>query len=79
MNNQSFGTIKLLVLGLPPRSPRKKCHSDVALVETHRVYYREGNGASSQRLWPSDVALVETHRVYYREGNSASSQRLWPV
>jgi len=49
---QSFETIKILVLGLPPRSLGKKCHSDVALAKTHKIYNREGNGASSQRLWP---------------------------
>jgi len=34
---------------------RKKCHLDVALVENHKVYYREGNGASS----PRDVGYVK--------------------
>jgi hypothetical protein len=32
-------------------SPRGKWHLDVILVERHKVYYREGSGASSQRLW----------------------------
>jgi hypothetical protein len=29
----------------------KKCHLDVTLVESQRIYYRKGSGASSQRLW----------------------------
>jgi hypothetical protein len=34
------------VLGLPFESIGKKCHLDVALMESHSVYYREGNGVS---------------------------------
>jgi len=50
MNIQSFGTIIVLVLGLPFGSLGKKCHLDVTLVESHILYYREWSGASSQRL-----------------------------
>jgi hypothetical protein len=51
MNIQSFGITIIPILGLPLGSPRKKCHLDVALAKSHRIYYREGSGASSQRLW----------------------------
>ncbi len=47
MNVQNFGTIRVPILGFPLGSPRKKCHLDVALIESHRVYYREGNVAFS--------------------------------
>jgi hypothetical protein len=50
MNIQSFGTTRVPILGLALRSLGKKCHLDVAPMENHIVYYREGNGASSQRL-----------------------------
>jgi hypothetical protein len=30
--------------------PGKKCHLGIACTKSHRVYYREGSGASSQRL-----------------------------
>jgi hypothetical protein len=51
MNIQSLGTTKISILGLPFGSLGKKCHLDVAPMETHRIYYKEGSGASSQRLW----------------------------
>ncbi len=39
------GVPTLGISRLPLRSPRTKCHLDVALVERHRVYYkREGDG-----------------------------------
>jgi hypothetical protein len=50
MNIQSFETIKILVLGLPLGNLGKKCHLDVATMESHGIYYNEGSGASSQRL-----------------------------
>jgi hypothetical protein len=31
-------------------SPGEKWHLDVVLAERHKIYYREGSGASSQRL-----------------------------
>jgi hypothetical protein len=51
MNVQNFETTKVPILGLPFGSIRKKCYLDVALVESHKVYYREGSGASIQRLY----------------------------
>jgi hypothetical protein len=51
MNIRSFETIKILVLGLPLGNLGKKCHLDVAPIEGHKVYYREGRGVSSQRFW----------------------------
>jgi len=48
---QNFGITIVLILGLPFESLGKKCHLDVALVESQKIYYREGSGASSQRLW----------------------------
>jgi hypothetical protein len=33
------------------RTPKKKWHLNVVPAKRDRVYYREGNGASSQRLW----------------------------
>jgi hypothetical protein len=47
MNVQSFGTPKVPILGLPLGILGKKCHLDVALMKSHRIYYREGSGASS--------------------------------
>jgi hypothetical protein len=40
MNIQNFKTIKVLILGLPLGSLREICHSDVTLVENHRIYYK---------------------------------------
>jgi hypothetical protein len=51
MNIQSLEITKVSILGLPFGSIGKKCHLDVAFTESHRVYYKEGSGASSQRLW----------------------------
>jgi hypothetical protein len=50
MNVHSFGTIKIPILGFPLRNPRENWHVDVVPVERHKVYYKEGNGASFQRL-----------------------------
>jgi len=50
MGVQSFGTTKVLVLGLPLGSLGEKWHLHVVLAEKHKIYYREGSGASSQRL-----------------------------
>jgi hypothetical protein len=50
MNVQSFEIVRVLVLGVFDGSPKKKFHLDVAPMENHKVYYREGSGASSQRL-----------------------------
>jgi hypothetical protein len=50
MNIQNFGTIKILVLGLSLGNHGKKCHLDVNAMESHKVHYKEGSGASSQRL-----------------------------
>jgi hypothetical protein len=50
MNIQSFGTIKVSILGFPLGSLGEKWHLDVVPMERHRVHYREGSGASSQRL-----------------------------
>jgi hypothetical protein len=41
----------VLILGLLFESLGKKCHLDVALMESQKIYYKEGSGASSQRLW----------------------------
>jgi hypothetical protein len=51
MSIQSFKTISIPILGLSLRNPEKKYHLDVTLANSHRMYYREGNGASSQKLW----------------------------
>jgi hypothetical protein len=50
-----FKTIKVPIFGLPFGSPTlggpgKKCHLDVAPTENHKIYYKEGSCASSQRL-----------------------------
>ncbi len=45
MSILSFGTTKVLING----SFRKKNHLNVAFAESHRVWYKEGSGASSQR------------------------------
>jgi hypothetical protein len=50
MSVQSFKIVKVLVLGLPFGNLGKKCHLDVTPTESHKVYYREGNGASSEKL-----------------------------
>ncbi len=38
-------------LGLPLGNPEEKWHLDAIPMERHIIYYREGSGASSQRLW----------------------------
>jgi hypothetical protein len=50
MNVQSFGYNKSPNFGTVFGSLGKKCHLDVAPMESHKVYYREGSGAFSQRL-----------------------------
>jgi hypothetical protein len=47
MNIQSFKIVKVSILGLSLRSLGKKCHLDVTPMKNHRIYYREGSGASS--------------------------------
>jgi len=51
MNVQSFGTIRIPILGLPLGSPREKWHLDIITAERHIIYYKEGSCVSSQRLW----------------------------
>jgi hypothetical protein len=51
MSVQSFKTIIVPILELPLGNLGKKCHLDVAPIEGHKVYYREGRGVSSQRFW----------------------------
>jgi hypothetical protein len=51
MNVQSFETTKVPILKLPLGSLGKKCHLDVAPMESQKIYYREGSGVFSQRLW----------------------------
>ncbi len=46
MSVQSFGTTRVQVLGFS----KKNDILDVVLVEKHKVYYKEGSGAFSQRL-----------------------------
>jgi hypothetical protein len=50
MNVQLFKIVKVLILGLSLENPRKKCDSNVTSTKSHKIYYRDGNGASSQRL-----------------------------
>jgi hypothetical protein len=47
MNVQSFEITKVPILGLPLG---KKCHLDVTPMESNKIYYKEGSGASSQSL-----------------------------
>jgi hypothetical protein len=51
MNVQNFKTIKASILGFSFGNFGKKCHLDVAFMESHTIYYKEGSGVSSQRLW----------------------------
>jgi hypothetical protein len=51
MNVQSFEIIRVPILELPLGSLGKKCHLDVAPIEGHKIYYREGSGVLTQRLW----------------------------
>jgi len=57
MNIQNFRTTRVPILGLPFESLGEKWHLDVIPVERHIMYYREGSGASSQRLWPSKACV----------------------
>jgi hypothetical protein len=50
MGVQSFETTRVPVLGLPLGNPEEKWHLDVVLTKKHKVYYKEGSAASSQRL-----------------------------
>jgi hypothetical protein len=50
MGVQSFKTTKVPILGFSHENFKKKCHLDVALIVSYRVYYREGSGASFRRL-----------------------------
>jgi len=50
MSVQSFGTTRIPILGLPLKSFGEKWHLDVVPPERHKIYYREGSGAYSQRL-----------------------------
>jgi hypothetical protein len=50
MNVQNFGTTKVPILGCPFGSREKKCHLDVAPMKRHKIYYKEGNGASSPKV-----------------------------
>jgi hypothetical protein len=50
MNIQIFRTTKVPILGLPFRSPEKKWHLDVAIAKNHRIYYKQGSGASSPKV-----------------------------
>jgi len=40
MNMQNFEIIRILILGLSLGSLGKKCHFDVALTNSQRLYYR---------------------------------------
>jgi hypothetical protein len=51
MSVQSFEIIRVPILELPFGNPNKKCLLDVALAKSHRIYYKEGSGALSQRMW----------------------------
>jgi len=51
MNVQNFGIMRVPILGLAVGNLRTKCHLDVAPRESQKIYYKEGSGASSQRLW----------------------------
>jgi hypothetical protein len=50
MSVQSFKTTKVPILGLPLGSFEEKWQLDVVPAKKHKVYYKEGSGASSQRL-----------------------------
>jgi hypothetical protein len=40
MNVQNFRKTKVPILGLPLESLEKKCHLDVAPMESHKTYYK---------------------------------------
>jgi hypothetical protein len=48
MNVQNLKTTKIPILRLPLGSLEKKCHLDVTPIESYKVHYKEGSGASSQ-------------------------------
>jgi len=50
MSIQHFETIRVPILGFPLGSFGGKWHLDVIPTERHKVSYRVGSGASSQRL-----------------------------
>jgi hypothetical protein len=50
MNVQLFKIVKVFILELPLENPKKKYDLNVTPTNSHKIYYREGNGASSQRL-----------------------------
>jgi len=50
MNVQLFKIVKVLILELPLENPKKKYDLNVTPTNSHKIYCREGNGASSQRL-----------------------------
>jgi len=47
---KSFETTRVPIFRILLESPRKKCHLNVAPMESHKIYYREGSDASSQSL-----------------------------
>jgi hypothetical protein len=68
MNIENFGIVKIPVFGLLLGSPTKKCHLDVTLTKSHKVHYKEGSGASSQRLqvmWSLCLKLSLLNPPYY--------------
>jgi hypothetical protein len=46
-----FQDNKSLNFGTPIWESQKKVSFGCRLAESHKVYYREGNDASSQRMW----------------------------
>jgi hypothetical protein len=50
MNVQTFEIVKNLILGLPFENLEKKCDLNVTPMNNHKIYYKEGSSASSQRL-----------------------------
>jgi hypothetical protein len=48
---QSFGITRVPSLGILLGSPGEKWHLDVVPCGEAQIYYREGSGTSSQRLW----------------------------
>jgi hypothetical protein len=50
MNIQNYEIANVPVLGILLRTLEKKWHLDIVSMEKHKLYYRDGSGASSQRL-----------------------------
>ncbi len=50
MSIEHFETIRILILGFQLGSLKEKWHMNVIPTKRYKVYYREGSGASSQRL-----------------------------